>query len=54
MGGHREKDGEGPFLWTWKEGDFKKVEKPLEGLLLKALLLFVQEFLESTYQLAVP
>lgn len=33
--GWARKGGAGPFLWTWDEGDFNKVEKPLEGLWLK-------------------
>lgn len=32
-------EGQGsPVLWMWDEGDFKKIEKPLEGLLLKTVL----------------
>lgn len=40
------KGQERPVLWMWDEGDFKKIEKPLEGLLLKTVL-FLQEFLKK-------
>lgn len=34
-------------MWTWDKEYFKKLEKPLGGLLLKTVLLLVQERVES-------
>lgn len=47
-----EKGGEGFILWTWVEGDFKMIEKVLEGLLFK-IVFFFQKFLKSIYYLVV-